>query len=681
MKFSTKNIFALSALVLAMTACSTMPNEGQGTPSKLSQGVEKAKSSLADNFPPKPAPQVLAEPNVPLNEPFLVGANDKETDSNNITPSVAETAWQDFYDDDKLKSLITLGLANNKNLERATLAIMRAKTAYQIQEVGNLPSVGSSGSYTVQGTRNGSAGTYRVGLGLASYELDFWGKVSALKEKALQDYLATTAAKDSAQIALISNIAQVYVNISYAKAQLYLAESTVKSREQSLFIAQKRFEAGVDSKAPSLQASASLDSARLAVLNAQTALAKAQNALQYLIGGAVPDELLPDPAITTLVKPAVLNAGLPSELLYHRPDIAQAEYELKSAGANIKVARTAFFPSISLTGEAGFSSTKLSDLFKGSALGWRFVPSISLPIFDAGQRKANYEVTKIAEQDALAKYENAIQTAFREVHDVLADRATLGKQLETQYRLQDSIQQSYNIAYATFRSGLSDYLSVLDAERSLFDVQRSILQLEQQRILKQIELYEKLGGGASLDAPQITKTAQTQEQAMTSAQIAKPDQAMITERSPLSPKQAVEKVLADGVKTPIGGTTPQVTSVVDGTPPADNQPTPMPKPNLQTITTNGKGVVGVSPTLSGAMAVISPTLSTLEQTPQPPQSPTSVIMPTPIPSALLEKPATPPATPVPVVKPKPSTIKRTTSDDDSPIKSLSDIEEADESGK
>lgn len=619
MKTLTKNAFALSALVLALSACST-------TSSNVNDGVQTAKSGLA-GLPPKASGQVLAEPNVPLNESYRVGQRDRDTVSTGAVSSIAGTAWQHYYDDPKLKSLIELGLANNKSLEKAILAIESAKAQYQIKEMGNFPNVNASGSYMRQGNKDASAGKYSIGLGMAGYELDFWGKVSSLKEQALQSYLATTAAKDSAQIALISNIATAYINISYAKAQLYLAESTVTSRERSLFIAQKRFEAGVDSKSPSLQASASLDSARLSVLTAQTTLAKAQNALEYLVGGAVPEGLMPEPAISELVSKRVLNVGLPSELLYHRPDIAQAEYNLKAAGANINYARAAFFPSISLTTNAGLGSAKLSDLFKGSALSWSFSPSINLPIFDGGQRKSNYKVAQIAQQQALATYEDAIQSAFREVHDVLASRANLGQQLDTQYRLQDTYQQTYNIAYATFRSGLSDYLNVLEAERALFAVQQAILNLEQQKIVSQIDLYRVLGGGASLDAKQITKSASEQEQAMTSAQIATPEQVTVTDRSPITPKQAVEKMLADGVKVPV---TPslQITPVTDGVPSVEGadkneEDDGVPKTLLE------QPEAPVTPTTSAGPEIITP------------NTPTSPV------------------------------IKRTISDDESPIKSLS----------
>lgn len=291
-------------------------------------------------------------------------------------------------------------------------------------------------------------------------------------------------------------------------AQLKLAEATVESRERSLFIADKRFEAGIDPKLPSLQASASLENAKLAVLRAQSSILKSRNALQFLVGGPIPGELIPAPAVSNITTHEVFSAGLPSELLRYRPDVLQAEYNLKAAGANIAVARASYFPSISLASSIGVSSGSLDDLFKSGSVGWSFGPSISVPIFDAGRLDANYDVAKIEREQTLANYEKSIQTAFREVSDVLATRATLGDQLQAQYRLQDNFEQTYQIADARFKAGISNYLDVLDAQRSLFSTQQGILDLELQKIVSQIELYQALGGGANLDVPEVIPAAQ-----------------------------------------------------------------------------------------------------------------------------------------------------------------------------
>ena len=486
------HFFTITALSLAMSACSVIPPKAQ-TP--------------------------IAVPNVPLDKNFEV--LDQETISVPQRPSLAGLRWQDFYADPKLKQLIQMGLEHNKDLEQAILAIQSAKAKYQITSAGGLPTVSASAGVTRSaGGRDQNPSTaYNVGLAMSSYELDFWGKVANSKEAALHDFLATNAAKDAAQISLISNIAQTYVNLSYALAQRHLAKETLKTREHSLMITKKRFSAGIDSRSPSLQAEASLESAKISIYEADTNILQLKNALQLLIGKPIPKELMPEMAVANITTQTIFQTGLPSELLYYRPDIVQAEHALRAAGANIDVARAAYFPSISLSSNIGYSSSHLRDLFNSSAFGWSFGPSISLPIFDAGSRRANYEVAEVAQKSALAAYEKSIQTAFKEVNDVLATRATLGQRLDSQYRLQKNYQQTYDIAYARFRSGLDDYLNVLDAERSLFANQQGILSLEQQKIISQIELYQRLGGGASLTAEQIAEFHQ-QREAMKTANLA-----------------------------------------------------------------------------------------------------------------------------------------------------------------
>ncbi len=530
---NSMRLFTLSTLVLAISACTSLPH----APSK-----------------------VLAEPNLPLAQSYELAQHDTATVSTADYPSLAGTRWQDFYSDDKLKALIELGLNNNKSLEQAVLAVQKSRAQYRITRASSYPTVGGSGGYTRGGGSNGDqnpSDAYSVGLAMSSYELDLWGKVAAQKEQALQSYLATSAAKDAAQISLISSIAQGYVNISYAEAQLILAQSTVKSRERSLFINQKRFGAGIDSKSPSLQADSSLESAKLAVLTAQTSLLQAKNALQLLIGSPIPDELMPEPAVTSVINPSLFNTGLPSELLYYRPDVAQSEYNLKAAGANINVARANFFPSISLSSSVGLRSSDLGDLFKAGTGSWSFGPSISVPIFNAGSLRANYEVAQIEQQQTLAAYEYAIQTAFKEVNDVLATRATLDEQIAAQYKLQKNYQQIYDIAFATFRSGLSNYLDVLDAERSLFGVQQSILELEQRKIVSQIELYQVLGGGATLNADQISSD---QQAAMVSARLATDDEVATLSKDAVE-NNAVENTVpttSDGVQNAVENTTQAV---------------------------------------------------------------------------------------------------------------------------
>lgn len=514
MKTNSMRLFSVTSLVLAMSACSTIP--------------------------PKAPEMVLAEPNLPLAEPFdlVDNVSTVSTPHAEETPNLASIRWQDFYSDNKLKALIELGLEHSKTLEIKKISVEQLATKYQITNLANLPKLGSSAGYERSGVSNGgSKGAYSVGLGLSDYEIDFWGKIANQKEVVLQDYLKTNAEKDAHQITLISSIAQSYANISYAKAEVILAESTIKTREQSLFIAKKRFEAGVDSKSPLLGAEDSLARAHISLIEAQSKLEKALNALQLLIGTNVPQELLPEPALTSLVAPEVLNAGLPSDLLFYRPDIVAAEHELKSTGADINIARASFFPSVKLSlGSLAFSSGTLSEVFKDGVFGWKGVGvGVELPIFDLGTRRINYKNTVLAQNSALASYEHTIQSAFKEVRDILIGRNTLEDRLALQYRLQDISQQRYNIAFATYRSGISDYLNVLTAEEALFGAQQSILAIELEKLISQIDLYRALGGGATLVAEQIAP-AKTQESAMTAARLANEQEVAMLSKNP--PKKA-----------------------------------------------------------------------------------------------------------------------------------------------
>ena len=464
----------LCASVFALTACQSIP---------------KVKTD-----------PVVAHPQISPTEAY--NANDSQTISNANQPSIANQRWQDFYSDDRLKQLIATGLNNNKDVEAAMLAIQRARAQYQITDINDAAKIGSSAGASYGSTRGADAtDSYNIGLAMSAYEFDFWGRVASLKQAALQSFLATTAAKDAVQISLISNIAQSYVSYSYNLAQLDLAKRTLATRLESQRINQLRFKAGLDSELSSVQAQAAVEQARVAISNAETALQKNRNALRFLVGSPIENSLLPPAAISRITNNTVLSAGLPSELLLYRPDIRQAEFNLKSAGANINVARAAFFPTISLAGNLGFASSDLTDLFKSGGFSWGIGPSVSLPIFDGGLRQANYDISEIAQQQALNTYEKSIQTAFREVNDVMATRQTLDDRLAAMSRMAQANQKNYQIANARNKAGLDNYLGVLDAQRSIFSTEQSILNLRQEQLNSQIQLYQALGGGVNLDVP------------------------------------------------------------------------------------------------------------------------------------------------------------------------------------
>ena len=411
-------------------------------------------------------------------------------------PSIAQLGWEQFFTDAKLKQLIRIGLENNRDLRATALNIERARAQYQIRQSPELPVASTSAGIQLAGTADNSANRLTVGLAQASYEIDFWGRIANLKDAALQTYFATQSAQQTARISLIGQIAQSYLSLAFNREQLRLAQQTLNAQQEGLRLNRKRFEVGIISLIPVTQAQTSVENARLAIENYKTLIQQDENALTLLIGQTVPARRLPNGAPARITSRSRFPVGLPSDLLRNRPDLAQAEYSLKAAGANIAVARAAFYPAISLTGNLGLSSTSLGDLFRSGAFSYGIGPSISLPIFDNGLRTATLQVAQVDQKLALNSYERAIQVAFKDVNDVLATRATLNTRLDAQNKLVQASQTNYRLAQARFRAGLDNYLVVLDAQRSLFAAQQQLINLQQAVLLSQVNLYKALGGGA-----------------------------------------------------------------------------------------------------------------------------------------------------------------------------------------
>ena len=448
---------AVSALALALTACQSMRG-----------------------------PEPVAQANIP-EQGYLTASSG---------PSIAEQGYKDFFADQRLLQVLDLALANNRDLRTSTLNIQRAQQQYQITQNNQLPTIGASGSVLRQDTLNtGAMTSYNVGLGVTAYELDFWGRVRSLKDNALDTYLATSSARDATQIALVGQVAQAWLNYSFANANLRLADQTLKAQLESYNLNKKRFDVGIDSELPVRQAQISVETARNDVANYKTQIAQAQNLLNLLVGQAVPTNLLPTQRVTRITTNNALTAGLPSDLLTNRPDVRAAEYQLSAAGANIAAAKARLFPTISLTGNAGYASTSLSDLFKSGGFVWSIGPSIDLPIFDWGTRQANIKISETDQQIALSDYEKSIQSAFREVNDALAVRQNIGDRLAAQRRLVDATNTTYRLSNARFRAGIDSYLTVLDAQRASYAAEQGLLLLEQANMNNQVEVYKTLGGG------------------------------------------------------------------------------------------------------------------------------------------------------------------------------------------
>ena len=413
--------------------------------------------------------------------------------------SIAEQGYKTFFSDQNLIQVIEITLHNNRDLRTATLNIQRAQQQYQITRNDQLPTIGATGNAVRQVNPsinpNNPYSTFQVGLGVTAYELDFWGRVQSLKDAALNNYFATQSARDATQISLISQVSQAWLNYAFAKANLNLAEQTLKAQLDSYNLNKKRFDVGIDSEVPLRQAQISVETARNDVANYKTQIAQAHNLLNLLAGQPVPQNLLPNQMIRNITQESAFSTGLPSNLLNNRPDLKAAEFQLRAAGANIGAAKARLFPTISLTGSAGYASTELNNLFKSGGFSWSVGPSIDIPIFDWGTRKANIKISETDQEIALANYEKSIQSAFREVNDALAAHEHIDDRLAAQQRLVSATDVTYKLSNARFRAGIDNYLTVLDSQRSAYAAQQGLLMLEQTKLNNQIELYKTLGGG------------------------------------------------------------------------------------------------------------------------------------------------------------------------------------------
>lgn len=441
--------------------------------------------------------------------------------------------WDAVVQSGQLREVITLALQNNRDLRSAALAIERAQAQYGVSRADRLPSVNG----TAQGNRTRTAADlttagrsqiseqYSAQLGITSYELDFFGRVRNLNEAALQEVLRTTDSQRSVQLSLVAEVTSAWLNLAADQARLELARETLRSREASYSLTERTHRLGGTSGLVLAQNQTTVDSARADVAAFTSQVARDRNALQLLVGSPVPAALLPvvqpvppvpaaaqvpderrSERVTQAAAPApmlrenalqllAVPAQIPSSVLLARPDVMAAERSLQATYANIGAARAAFFPSISLTASVGTASTELSGLFGSGNLLWSFVPQIRLPIFDGGRNQANLEVAQANQRIALTQYEKVIQTAFREAADALAERATLTDRITAQTSLLAATERVYALSEARFKAGADNYLTVLDAQRTLYAAQQTLLSLQLAEQTNRITLYKVLGGG------------------------------------------------------------------------------------------------------------------------------------------------------------------------------------------
>jgi len=418
--------------------------------------------------------------------------------------AAADIPWRDFFVDPQLQALIDLALQNNRDLRVAVLNIERFQAQYRIERSALLPSINATGSAVSQRVAQDLSSTgqsqilrqYSATLGSTAYEFDLFGRVRSLKNQALQQYLASEQAQRSVQISLISQVATGYLTLAADSERLQLAKETLANQQAAFELVKRRFDAGVASALDLNQARTSVESARVDNARYTTLVAQDVNALTLVVGAPLDAELLPAVLTTELNALQEIPPGLTSAVLLERPDILQAEHQLQAANANIGAARAAFFPRIALTGSLGTGSDELSGLFQSGSQTWLFAPQITLPIFTAGSNWAKLKVSNIDRDIALAQYEKAIQTAFREVADSLAQRGTIDEQLAAQQSLTDASAESYQLSQSRYDKGVDSYLSVLDSQRALYGAQQNLISTRLTRLTNLVTLYKVLGGGS-----------------------------------------------------------------------------------------------------------------------------------------------------------------------------------------
>lgn len=413
-----------------------------------------------------------------------------------VTASGPVQAWESFITDARLRELVALALKNNRDLRVATLNIEQVRAQYQVRRADQVPTVNATVAGNRQPTASGDiSSTYTAGLAMASWELDFFGRVASLKDAALAQFLASEEAQRAVQTSLVASVASSWLSLQTDEALLALTQRTLATREDSLRLTKLRFDNGAASALDLRQAESLTAAARATLAQQRRTIAQDLNALTLLVGQEVPANLLPGAGDVAPFQP--VPEGLPSELLTRRADIRQAEQQMVAANANIGAARAAFFPRISLTAGIGTVSTELSGLFKDGSWGFTLAPQALLPIFDMGRNQANLDAAKAARDIAIAQYEKSIQTAFREVADALAGRATLGDQLAAQEAQALAETDRFRLAELRYRNGVASYLDVLDAQRSLFATQQALAQTRLVQQQNQVALYKALGGGWS----------------------------------------------------------------------------------------------------------------------------------------------------------------------------------------
>jgi multidrug efflux system outer membrane protein len=437
-------------------------------------------------------PELPVPPSWPLGDAYL-----KQSEA--ALPAVT---YRDIFRDQRLQGLIEQALANNRDLRIAAANIAAARAQYRIQRAQLLPQVGASAGVTRSDNGNGSGGrtSFSVDGGVSAFELDLFGRIQSLSTAAQNSYFATEAAARATRLTLVGDIATVWLNYAADKSLLAIAEDTAANAQRSVTLTRARLQGGIAPRTDLSQAETVLASAQSDLAQQTTNLAQDINALQLLIGAPVDPASLPasiDEASGTITE---LPAGLDSGVLLRRPDVVQAEYQLRSANAEIGAARAALFPRISLTAVLGLASGALGNLFSGGAFNYSTGANASYTIFNAGAGRANVRLSEAQRDAALAGYEKTIQTAFREVSDALARRGTIAEQTRASQALTAAAADSYRLSDARYRGGIDTFLQSLVAQRTLYSAQQQLIATRLTAATNLVTLYRVLGGDSTLDA-------------------------------------------------------------------------------------------------------------------------------------------------------------------------------------
>jgi multidrug efflux system outer membrane protein len=444
-----------------------------------------------------------ARPDAPVPAEWPSGAAYPDTRTAINAPEAPELRWQEFFADEKLRKLIETALRNNRDLRLAALNVEWARAMYGIRRAELLPAVsavGSGGKQRVPAdlSPTGERQTmeqYGVDLGVFSWELDFFGRIRSLKDRALEEYLATEQARRGAEILLVSAVANAYLVLAADREGLSLAQTTLATQQDVYNLIKRRYDLGLAPELDLYRVQTQVDIARGDIARFTQLVAQDENALNLLLGAAAPGELLPA-KLSGVTPPRGISPGLSSEVLLRRPDVLLAENLLRAAHADIGTARATFFPHISLTAAVGTASSELSGLFESGSGTWSYAPQIAMPIFDTRTWSA-LKVTKVQREMAVTQYERAIQNAFKEVADALAIRGTVDLQVSAQESLLNAVAETYRLSNTRYDKGIDSYLGVLDAQRSLYAAQQGLVSLRLAKLANRVRLYAVLGGGGN----------------------------------------------------------------------------------------------------------------------------------------------------------------------------------------